>query len=587
MIQELVELSNRLPRGSISHDALDNSPISIDCVIDHEGNFNQFIPLPEKVLTVTERIIAKKGKARLLVDKAEEVLGFGEKAEKKHQLFLDKLNSYKHVNEIKPALLFYGDNRENGIVKAMNQFPKQIEEKQRNGNIAFLCFEDSQRLHEHTNVYNAIIQEFEKTQKEIEHTRFEKCSICGSSSFPIADIPHGMIKRVPDGQSSGCALVSYNDTAYESYGLSGNENSSICTRCSRGYVDALNWLLSNGISCKNEKGKEIFIYKNRKKISDDTAIVFWLRNSLELTDLDLLDKPNEEAIRAMIDAVHSGKDSSARNVDSDIFYAITLSGSAARILVRDWIETSVENLQRNLIEWFKDIQVVKYNNATGGYSRFYDLVQSVKSKSSNDVQHGRIGTALWKCALLKGQPPLWLLASVLNRLRTEQSSKPDKGKNLSSWEYKLPERIALLKLALNRKNKKQEGVHFMATLDESNKNTAYICGRIFAVLESIQYHASGGNLNAGIRERFFSSASTTPSTAFGRLMKLTQHHLSKIRGENAGLAINLDKKMQELFSNIEGSQFPSVFSLEEQASFAIGYYHQRQKDFSTNNQKEK
>ena len=88
--------------------------------------------------------------------------------------------------------------------------------------------------------------------------------------------------------------------------------------------------------------------------------------------------------------------------------------------------------------------------------------------------------------------------------------------------------------------------------------------------------------------RMRGTISTTPSTAFGRLMKLSQHHLSKIRGENAGLAINLDKKMQDLFCNIEGSHFPTVFSLEDQASFAIGYYHQRQKDFENKpNNKEK
>lgn len=127
----------------------------------------------------------------------------------------------------------------------------------------------------------------------------------------------------------------------------------------------------------------------------------------------------------------------------------------------------------------------------------------------------------------------------------------------------------------------------MTTLDESNKNAAYICGRLFAVLESTQYHALGGNLNAGIRERFFSFASTMPSSAFGRLMKLNQHHLAKVRGEKPGLAVNLDKQIQELMSRIEGTSFPIVFSLEEQASFAIGYYHQRQDDFAAkSNQKE-
>ena len=208
------------------------------------------------------------------------------------------------------------------------------------------------------------------------------------------------------------------------------------------------------------------------------------------------------------------------------------------------------------------------------------MVASVKSKSGKDALHGRIGSILWKCAVLGIAPPLWLLNAVLNRLGAEQSTKADKEK-FSPWDSKLPERISLLKFYLKRNTNNKGGTIYMATLDESNKNIAYLCGRLFAVLESVQYYASGGNLNAGIRERFFSFASTMPSTAFGRLMKLSQHHLAKIRGENQGLAINLDKKISEIFCYIEGTRLPVSFSLEDQASFAIGYYHQRQKDFET------
>ena len=597
MIQQLVELSKRLPKGKNSHDALESVPVSIDCVIDKKGNFKRFNPLPEKVPTTAERITAKKGKARLLVDKPEEVLQFVNEAEKdkeklkkqrkqapfKHKLFLDKLREYESIKELAPVVAFYGKNSANGVEKALKTFPRQVEERQWTGNIAFLCSGELQRLHEQRAVFDAIMRVYGKNQKEKSNPRFERCSLCGSSSFPIVDDPHGMIKRVPDGQSAGCALVSYNDTAYESYGLTGNENSSICTRCARAYVDAFNWLLSNGSPSINDIGKEVFLYKNRRKISDDTAVVFWLKNAIEMSELALLDEPNVEAVHSLIDSVFSGRAATAKTMESDKFYAITLSGSAARIAVRDWIETSVDNLRMNLARWFQDVEIGQYDRdrktVVGSYPRFWELVRAVKGKSSNDVQHGRIGTALWKCAVLGASPPLWILSAVLNRVRVEQGAKADEGKR-SSWEVNLPERIALLRLSLNRKDNQQKGVTFMTTLDESNRNAAYICGRLFAVLESAQYHASGGNLNAGIRERFFSFASTMPSAAFGRLMKLTQHHLSKIRGDKPGLAINLDKQIQELMSRIEGTSFPTVFSLEEQASFAIGYYHQRQSDFA-------
>ena len=70
---------------------------------------------------------------------------------------------------------------------------------------------------------------------------------------------------MPDGQSSGSALVSYNENAFESYRLKGNNNSAICANCAKTYVEGLNWLLSSGneILVKNKKGKEkgISVYK--------------------------------------------------------------------------------------------------------------------------------------------------------------------------------------------------------------------------------------------------------------------------------------------------------------------------------------
>ena len=57
MIQELVALSAKLPKEALVHDALDNVPVSIDCVIDQKGNFKQFV-VHEKQTTLAERIAA-------------------------------------------------------------------------------------------------------------------------------------------------------------------------------------------------------------------------------------------------------------------------------------------------------------------------------------------------------------------------------------------------------------------------------------------------------------------------------------------------------------------------------------------------
>ena len=138
-------------KGKLSHDALDYVPVSIDCVIDQKGSFKKFI-VHDKQQTLAERIAAKKGKARLLVDKPEEVLGFfdekekdkkkreklKQQAESKHKLFRNKLNGTREVKVLSPILSFYESNRKNGVEKALHALAREVEEKERNGNIGFL-----------------------------------------------------------------------------------------------------------------------------------------------------------------------------------------------------------------------------------------------------------------------------------------------------------------------------------------------------------------------------------------------------------------------------------------------------------------
>ena len=118
-------------------------------------------------------------------------------------------------------------------------------------------------------------------------------------------------------------------------------------------------------------------------------------------------------------------------------------------------------------------------------------------------------------------------------------------------------------------------------LRKENQPVAYVFGQIFAKLESIQYYALGDR-NAGIRERFFTYAMTLPGAAFGKLFDLNSKHYKKLKNEKPGLAVNLDKELQELVKAIDINKMPATFTLEEKGQFVIGYYHQRQEQFAGN-----
>ena len=109
------------------------------------------------------------------------------------------------------------------------------------------------------------------------------------------------------------------------------------------------------------------------------------------------------------------------------------------------------------------------------------------------------------------------------------------------------------------------------SLDKENTNVGYRLGRLFAVLEKIQQEANPG-INATIRDKFYASASSTPSTVFGNLMRLKNHHLAKL--ENTGRKIWFEKSLGEILEAVPC--FPAHLKLDDQGRFAIGYYQQNQ-----------
>lgn len=119
-------------------------------------------------------------------------------------------------------------------------------------------------------------------------------------------------------------------------------------------------------------------------------------------------------------------------------------------------------------------------------------------------------------------------------------------------------------------------------LNTQNTDGAYNCGRLFAILEMIQQKALPG-INTTIKDRFFSSACSTPYLVFPRLMKLSQNHLGKL---DKGIAIFYEKMIQEIVSNL-GDSFPKALSMEKQGIFILGYYQQKEKIFGKKNEGEK
>ena len=110
----------------------------------------------------------------------------------------------------------------------------------------------------------------------------------------------------------------------------------------------------------------------------------------------------------------------------------------------------------------------------------------------------------------------------------------------------------------------------------TQQDSAYLCGRLLALLEQAQA-AALGSPNTTLVDRFYGAASSTPASVFGLLLKNAQAHLSKLRHEREGTYHYLQRELGQVMEKLPS--FPYTLDLRKQGLFALGYYYQRQERF--------
>ena len=373
-----------------------------------------------------------------------------------------------------------------------------------------------------------------------------QCLICGDLRPAVKRLPF-KIKRIPGGQSSGTSLISANEKAFESYGLEASLIAPTCQDCGERFSKAINALIE-GEDTHLTVGQLVYL--------------FWTKEELSFSVTSLLSRPESDEVRALIVSVFGGHQA-ATEIDNSQFYATALSASGGRAVVRDWLETTVRRVQEHLARYFALQQIVDWEGNLGDPFGLYALSASTVRDVSKELPTNT-PKMLLRLALNGGRLPLWMLFQVVRRNRAEQGiTRP---------------RAALIKMVLlsQTEDTKEDD---MVQLDPSNHEPAYLCGRLLAVLESIQREAAHPNkLNTTIIDQFFGTASSAPASVFGRLIRGSQAHLGKLRKnkEKKNAHEALQAKLEEILAEpelLEG--FPKTLTLKEQGLFGLGYYHQR------------
>jgi len=429
-----------------------------------------------------------------------------------------------------------------------------------------------------------IRQVWEKEYTSTQSTKKMQCLVTGEIE-PIARL-HLDIKGVRGAQAKGAALVSFNLDAFTSYRRDQGENAPVSQSVAAGYVEALNYLLSD----QNP---------HRKIYLGDTTVVYWAdtadrryasafyallspenqpANDEGSKTTRRRDKSAEQTIHAVAEKIEQGKPLDLQALreglnDSTRFYVLGLAPNASRLAVRFFFTEPFGVFAKRIMQHYSDLKIVKeHANQPDYLSPYRILAECVSPKVTQREEELRsswslLGGAFMRSILMDTPYPEGLYVAIMNRIRHDND---EEGRSRKITYI----RAAFIKAHLLRKYRHQHPNPYQEALtmalNESYTHPAYVLGRLFAWLEKAQTEAIGKEVNATIKDRYFTSACAAPASVFPVLLRLSQHHLAK--AEYGG---HLERKIQELLNLLDAGPFPSRLTLEEQGIFVLGYYHQR------------
>lgn len=387
------------------------------------------------------------------------------------------------------------------------------------------------------------------------------CLVTGKDDH-IAKL-HPVIKNIRGAQAAGASLVSFNATAFDSYGKENGYNAPVSEYAAFAYTSALNKLVSDN---------------DHRVFSGDTTVVCWTEDG-ESAYQDVFagifnsdDEVKQKDLHDTIVSIVNGNEVKWEGIPlnpSNNFYILGISPNSARLSVRFFIQNTFGKVMENLLKNQHRMEMVKPGFEKFNYIPLWRILGETVNKKSRDKKcKPHIAGDVLNSIINDYNYPSTLYYGILGRISAEQNINWVKASVLKAY---------LLK---NYDSKYKEEI--TVDYNENSNNKAYLLGVLFSNLEEIQNTANPG-IKSTIRDRYFTAASSTPSRVFPILIDLAQNHIKKI--PNVGAKVNCQKMLTETMSKL-GDKFPNRLKLDEKGMFQLGYYQRTQERFTGKEDKE-
>jgi CRISPR-associated protein Csd1 len=425
-----------------------------------------------------------------------------------------------------------------------------------------------------------------ETQRTEKQAQSGLCLVTGKSGVALARTHTPMVTGLPKpAKSSGAGIVGFESDSFRSYGFQQSYNAPTSVSASKAYLLALQFL-----SKREDHWLTI----------GPAWLCFWAAESESASSLfaRLLNRPDTLTVNKFVTSPWAGIEKPP--LDTEKFFTVTLTAAGPRIVVKQWLQTTVADAADNFRRWFADLEVdvpprppAKLKpKADGKEKDFHPL--SVYWLARTTVREAKdlaleTPVQLYRAALEHTAPSISLIKPILDQLHSKLVR--DENYNLLYDES----RFALLKLILNR-NRKGNDMDIKPELTVDTDDSAYNCGRLLAILAAAQDKAHEFKLEGpGVAERYFGTASVSPASAFPLLLRLNRHHLNKIgKSERfAGHERFIQRQIEGVLVRFKAEgpgappTFPRTLDLQSQGRFAIGFYQQAAADYAARQPKNK
>ena len=381
------------------------------------------------------------------------------------------------------------------------------------------------------------------------------CLVTGKDDH-IAKL-HPVIKNIRGAQAAGASLVSFNATAFNSYGKENGYNAPVSEYAAFAYTSALNKLVSDN---------------DHRIFAGDTTVVCWTEDG-ESAYQDVFagifnsdDEVKQKDLHDTIVSIVNGNEVKWEGIPlnpSNNFYILGISPNSARLSVRFFIQNTFGKVMENLLKNQQRMKMVKPGFEKFNYIPLWRILGETVNKKSRDKKcKPHLAGDVLNSIINDYNYPSTLYYGILGRISAEQNINWVKASVLKAY---------LLK---NYDSKYKEEI--TVDYNENSNNKAYLLGVLFSNLEEIQNTANPG-IKSTIRDRYFTAASSTPSRVFPILIDLAQNHIKKI--PNVGAKVNCQKRLTETMSKL-GDKFPNRLKLDEKGMFQLGYYQRTQERFT-------